>query len=1235
MIDNNEKGKLKSFGITSGIIAILLFISGWISEKSTEQKNDFHQIARAAEINLRAIETAALQNAKECLVLNSKERIFAFFSSKNFNRQGITILVYNNQELIAWSGSDVTFVSIDRLFSKEKKFIHLPNGWYEVLVEENANSKAVIFISVYSDYAYQNKYLVNEFNPALGIPDGVSIVEKDAKEFIRSRDGENLFGITEASYKTADETKFPFSETADVAAIILLLVCCVCLGRILLLRSSVLTLIFSLAIVAARLAMIKFHFPEPLYQTSLFSPQYYASSFLFGSTGDLFLNIAFILAIVLIFYRHEKIFQIYSLLKFSISNSVWHFAFWSFVIVSTSLAVNYYVAGIIINSKISFRLSNIFELSAFSALGFFIIAMLMGFYFLILRFAGDVIHHSQFATQYKTRYLIFATVVTLLLLFKNIFPTSDILASYTRVDLLVLIILSAITEILFIRKKVIPFPSAVLMLLIFSAYTSVLLATFNIRKEREALKVYAQKIEAEHDLVAEYLFEDIQNRLNNDSIVHRMFENKRADLISQRMQQVYFSGYLNRYNTRVLCYTNTGNLISIQLDSVPLNFYERVINVKGKNTLSENLFYTGNSQEKFSYIGRLFIGGEKKEDAKGIFIILFSEKFIQPGNGFPKLYGSGKESINTQYENFSFARYHDRKLISGYGNFSYPISSFVYEKKDGRFNFFSENGYEHLIYHPAQSSFVVISRKNFTLLDALTLFSYIITLFSFFFILISTSANVVNGNRNKSFSLKQRVRFSVMLVVLVSFVLTGWGTIQYITGKYDSEQDAGISKQINDILHAMENELPAERMLGNILSDEKTFLLTRLASNLASDFNLYDLNGKLIFSSQPKLYQQGIISDRMNPEALNELSVHGKTQFVQAESIGKLNYIAGYEPVRNRNNEIEGYIGLPYFEKQEELKKEISAFIGSLMNLYILLLAIALAAAYFISSRITKSLQHLKEKFGAIRLGSRNELIEWKHDDEVGALVSEYNRMVEELAVNAEMLARSEREGAWREMAKQVAHEIKNPLTPMKLSVQHLQRALHDNSPELPILTGKISQTLIEQIDALSSIATAFASFAKMPQAKKEKVNLNEIIFSVINLYKETSSVQVIFKIRNPSDSCFVMADKEELFRLFSNVIRNAIQSIPEGRDGRMEIKMEREIQRCIVSVTDNGSGIPSEIQPKIFSPNFTTKTTGMGLGLAMVKSIAESIGGKVWFETMENAGTTFYLEFPLYTESV
>jgi two-component system, NtrC family, nitrogen regulation sensor histidine kinase NtrY len=242
--------------------------------------------------------------------------------------------------------------------------------------------------------------------------------------------------------------------------------------------------------------------------------------------------------------------------------------------------------------------------------------------------------------------------------------------------------------------------------------------------------------------------------------------------------------------------------------------------------------------------------------------------------------------------------------------------------------------------------------------------------------------------------------------------------------------------------------------------------------------------------------------------------------------------------------------------------------------------------------------------------------------------VNEYNRMINELAISAEKLSRSERESAWREMAKQVAHEIKNPLTPMKLHLQHLQRSIQQSSEaEMREAIQRTAKILIEQIDSLSSIATEFSNFANMPRSQNQVLDLKEIISSVVSLFNQTPNIEI--HISNQHDENKVLADRQQLQRVFSNLIKNAIQSIPEDRKGRIQIDIKKENNTCIVSVADNGIGIAEDQRAKIFSPSFTTKSTGMGLGLAIVKSTIEQAGGSVWFESKEHEGATFFVELP------
>ena len=335
-----------------------------------------------------------------------------------------------------------------------------------------------------------------------------------------------------------------------------------------------------------------------------------------------------------------------------------------------------------------------------------------------------------------------------------------------------------------------------------------------------------------------------------------------------------------------------------------------------------------------------------------------------------------------------------------------------------------------------------------------------------------------------------------------------------------------------------------------------------------------------------------------------------------------------YAPVRDEAGKTYAYINIPYFTSQNELKQEISSFLVTLINLNAFVFLVAGLIAFFVTGRITNSFAIISEKMKQIKLGMPNEEIVWNRNDEIGELVQQYNKMVKQLEESASLLARSEREGAWREMARQVAHEIKNPLTPMKLSIQYLQKAVDSNSPDTKSISQGVAKTLVEQIDYLSNIASDFSSFANIANPRLEKVDLGLSIKSVVDLFSMDDKGSIIYEPAN--ETVFVMADKTQLNRLFTNLIRNAIESVEDGEMAVVKIGYTTNNEKVLVQIVDNGQGIDAELQEKIFYPNFTTKTSGTGLGLAMCKSIVENMKGLIWFETEHKKGSTFFVELPV-----
>ena len=288
----------------------------------------------------------------------------------------------------------------------------------------------------------------------------------------------------------------------------------------------------------------------------------------------------------------------------------------------------------------------------------------------------------------------------------------------------------------------------------------------------------------------------------------------------------------------------------------------------------------------------------------------------------------------------------------------------------------------------------------------------------------------------------------------------------------------------------------------------------------------------------------------------------------------------------------------------------------------------AIAFAYFVSKYITKSLQTIRDKMKGTRLEKRNQKIELVGASlEVSALVESYNSMIDELEDSAKKLATNEREQAWREMAKQVAHEIKNPLTPMRLSVQSFQHKFDPQDPEIHKKVDEYTKTLIQQIDTMSSIASAFSNFAKMPAQKLEFLNVVEVVDLALDIFPESD-----IEFRSNEAKITAKFDRAQLIRIITNLVKNAIQSIPDDRAPQISVFLHSNDSEVIIEVKDNGSGINETIEDKIFEPKFTTKTSGMGLGLPMIKNIIETYKGSIKFSSIKDQGTQFTVRFPKHS---
>jgi len=507
--------------------------------------------------------------------------------------------------------------------------------------------------------------------------------------------------------------------------------------------------------------------------------------------------------------------------------------------------------------------------------------------------------------------------------------------------------------------------------------------------------------------------------------------------------------------------------------------------------------------------------------------------------------------------------------------------------------------------------------------------SYIFVFLSILVVLSDVFSLSAENFRNYIRSFKSKLQVSMISMFIFSLILTGVIILYLNIYQNKATQVRQANEKMNSVLIELQNRFGDYDRITPDLIPYVSGVLSRISGVFFTDVNLYDNDGILIASSREEIFNNNLIGRSMNTDAFYPLKYNSGRNFSHEESVGKLDYLSTYTVLLNNKNKVLGFINLPYFTKQEALSEQISSIVVALINIYVLLILLSLFLAIFLSNMVSRPLRIVQEKIARIKIDGKNEQIEWKHKDEIGQLIIDYNRMVVELEENAKKLAESERKSAWHTMAKQIAHEIKNPLTPIKLNIQLLNRAWDNKDEDFGKRLENVTKTLIEQIDTLATTASEFAEFASTTQINLQNVDLLDKLNTSINLFSGEERIK--FEYDFPDKVFYVRADNEKIVRVFNNIIKNAVQAIPTDKEGLIKIAYSNDENFITISITDNGIGIPVDLRDKLFEPSFTTKSGGMGLGLGISKGIIENFNGSIWFESKLGEGTTFFIKLPLF----
>jgi two-component system, NtrC family, nitrogen regulation sensor histidine kinase NtrY len=1152
---------------------------------------------------------------------------------------------YGDFDLRFWN-NQLVLPGNDLLLSKESnRLVRMSNGQYEfirrqVTIAGNKPIVAVALIPIRREYYIEIRKLVKEFINYPQAEKRVAITSTPTDYPVKSTADKVLFYLKANFVAETDDTNW-LSLTLTIIGVILLLIVVHSTAHYFSITYGYLTGILFLIGMVLLLRGLTYAVPSlvNVRQYDIFDPGIYSSGKILSSLGDLLIN-AFLFCWIVLFIRREVGEKRFTLTR----DKRWYWVALTIpvvILVAVTFSFAEIIQSLVSDAHISFNVTNFFSLlNIYSLGGFVVLATLSLSYF----FLSQVILQLIAPLLNDKKRFLFAIIAVSALLILSIVRD----ASFVQLNIYVLIWLLA--YVWFMQQQIITggdfrlaISEVLVWLFIFSCSISVIIIIENRHIELERSKKTAEKLSAKADPTSERLLNITLTYFDNN-FLHQNFERFRDQssnfILKDSIINKSFAPYMDQYDMRLYTF-DSADIPRPLFNEAPVSYdtLNTIFRLSQETNITD-LRYFPKSFDQFSYIYRKAVT-DTALNIIGYFFVLSDPKRYKNDALIPELFSPPTELLPEYASNSAFAVYREGRLVNYHNEYQFPteLSEKMMPRKE--FEQRSQNGYQELWYRN-NDKVVVIAHKDNYLIEGITLFAYLFSTFLILLALFRTISVMVQTRLRwyllKEFfqvNLRSQIHGTFILVTLISFIVIGVATIFFFINRYKRNNVEKLSKTMQIMTTQIKAEIQKHEAFDDMLKVYEAgnnVELEKMARDVAAihgaDISFYGLDGQLAVSSNLFVYDKGILSKKMNPVAYYNLHQKKLVQFINEEQMAKISYQSIYSPVRDSTGRAYAYLNIPSFDSQVELQREISNFLVTIINLNAFIFLIAGAVALLITNRITSSFTLIKDKMRAINLGKANEEIPWHRNDEIGGLVKEYNKMVNKLEMSAAQLAKSEREGAWREMARQVAHEIKNPLTPMKLSIQYLQKAIDNNADNVREMTMNVARTLVEQIDHLAKIAADFSQFANIGNPRNEVFDLHEMLSSLSSLYEATENLE--YKWEPVPQRIMLFADKTQLNRLFTNLLQNAVEACHTKE--RPKVTMEEELipEYIIIKITDDGEGIPPHIQEKIFTPNFTTKTSGTGLGLAMSKSIVEQAKGEMWFETKEGEGTTFFVKLPL-----
>lgn len=1138
------------------------------------------------------------------------------FYIKQSKENGIECRVYRKNNLIYWTDNEINVDSLSEIPDKSE-FYYCAANYHTVGSKISSGDYHYIALIKVKTFYYPHEMKVDKFCDGFNLPNHVRFVGTDNLDAIvvNGNNGAELFRLQNVTISVPDQLckQICFFSWIIFGIFLYLLL------RVIFLRynDGKLSKLYFAGIIGCILLFV-------LFCGSIRQPAYIFGGSLFDDSSGTPLGVVLLYTIIIILYYSLVIKRLLpSELLFS--GDKWHFliAYLGHVLIITLGVVVYAMARVFIYSRsnVDLAVPYVQDISKETCLALFVFVVWIILY-------ANIVAHLMNLTQRRLpiKSVVLIRVINFSIFFFIVFLIDDDSVKYTFPWMIAMLLLKDIFFFYDIQSRNIFIGLIAFLILNFAV---ALLIKLSSARNEFKISNLASRIESNalmnYDSTLEQLMDNVESKFRQDVILKAYLVDtvNRQLEIETRLREKYFTDYWRKYDFDIQL-SRPGSAIhlrdrnSLKYTTVPPSFIKNSC----KRVHNHNFYLNADAALSLVYLAKFHYQGIDMY-VKFYPSLLYNRLSSETNN-------LKYSSYTSQWNNLALAKYYNGELQMWTGDYHYPPHSTALRRGEHAYSY-NINGYHHYVRSFGKGGYIVCSLPEITINMHLILVSTIFGIFLFWVVVYYIIKYLKNKSiRNSIFS---RMLLWLLAPLAIAFIATAWLSFTFFLRQYEQEMQYNSNTKIMTLQSALQEKLGTHSDLEMISSSNLDYILQEYSMVLHSDIIIYDSNGFQHSASSSDLKGLGArrknegASHIMNANAKCNLTLYPKTE----ESILGKKYATEYAYLYNANNVQVGYVQVLNNVLDKNRNSDVFNYIVFVLDAFLIVITLSFLVVWWINMRISAPIYEISNKLQRLQLTNANEKIYYSNkNDEIGQLVSRYNAMVDELVVSAEKLARSERETAWRDMARSIAHEIKNPLTPMKLSIQAAQRKQEMDPEHFEEYFNHTADLLVEQIENLARIATEFSDFAKVTAVEPERVDIVVRLRNAVALYLHNPEGVIVQSDITVNHPVYILGNEKQLMQVFNNLIRNAIQAIPEDQMGFVNVSLSTSDMNVEVRVKDNGTGVKPDIQKRMFEPNFTTKNSGMGLGLAITKSIVTACKGDISFETEEGVGTTFIVRFPI-----